>query len=196
MKHAGIVVGLALCTLPARGAQEVLAPSVQYALTPIDSLPTRQELETVFANQDPVLRLSQIAQDPTADFGVRLRAIRALPQFCPLTSCNNTMLHDTLVALIGSVAPGDRGGQTLLMLRAAVEALGVAKSGDPNDVSLLVPLLDNPSRDIRAATARAMRDLCDGAAIPPLRARYQNEPLEQVRLAISAALRDLGQCSP
>jgi HEAT repeat protein len=82
-----------------------------------------------------------------------------------------------------------------LLLRAAVEALGIARTGNPDDVPRLVPYLDHPSRDIRAATARALRDMCNTGAIVPLRTRYQNEQVDQVRLAISTALRDLGQCS-
>ncbi len=86
-----------------------------------------------------------------------------------------------------------------LLLRAAIEALGAAglgnQGGDPNDVAVLVPFLDNTSRDIRAATARALSDLCDTQAIVPLRTRYLGETVPQVRLAISAALRDLAQCS-
>jgi hypothetical protein len=167
-----------------------------HALSPIDSLPTKESLELVFANEDPLVELSEIAQDTTKDFGIRLRAIRALPHFCPTPSpCDGTLAHDTLVAMIGAISPTDLDGKTLLELRAAIEALGVAKSGDPNDVTLLVPLLDHASRDIRAATARALRDMCNTQAIVPLRTRYQSEQVAQVRLAISTALRDLGQCS-
>ena len=80
----------------------------------------------------------------------------------------------------------------LLRVRAAIEALGVA-TRIPSDVDLVVPFLDNSSRDIRAATAGALRDMCITQAIGPLRARYQHEQVAQVRLAISEALRDLGQ---
>ena len=63
-----------------------------------------------------------------------------------------------------------------------------------DDVGLLVGLLDHASRDIRAATARALRDLCNSNAVVPLRMRYTVEPTEQVKLAISDALRILEQC--
>lgn len=202
MKRVGAVIVVALCALPAHGDQKhfVLNQVQEHVLTPIDSLPTRESIETVFSTADPVVELAQIATAPTdgsmvPDFGVRLRAIRSLPQFCP-TPCDDTLAHDTLVAIIQSIPATDQTGQSILRLRAAIESLGVAKSGDPNDVSLLVPLLDHQSRDIRAATARALRDLCDPDAILPLRARLQIETIGQVSLAISAALRDLGQCSP
>jgi hypothetical protein len=104
-----------------------------------------------------------------------------------------------LVQILASISPADQAGTSILLLRATIESIGVAKSGDPNDVSRLTPFLDNLSRDIRAATAFALRDLCNSQAITPLRNRYNIElgstGVPQVRLAISAALRDLGQCS-
>ncbi len=196
MKYATIVVLVAMFAIPARGDQMQLTTNVMHALTPIDSIPTKEELITIFP-MNTVTQLSSIAQDAGVDFGVRLRAIRALPQFCA-ASCAGTPPHQTLVALLSSVPPTDQTGTTILLLRATIEALGIAKSGDPNDVTRLSPLLDNPSRDIRAATAFALRDLCNQSAVTPLRNRYNVEMgptgVPQVRLAISEALRDLGTC--
>ncbi|MBA3817864.1 MAG: HEAT repeat domain-containing protein [Deltaproteobacteria bacterium] len=196
MRRLGAIAVVALCALPAaHGDQPIaLTPNVIHALTPIDSIPTKDELQTVLP-VDTVSRLAQIALDGTVDFGVRLRAIRALPQFCPVGSCARTIPHDTVRALIEGSDPAEHSGQPVLLLRAAIEALGAARSGDPNDVAVLVPFLDNTSRDIRAASARALRDLCNSQAIVPLRTRYLGETVPQVRLAISAALRDLAQCS-
>ena len=197
MRYAGIPVVIALCALPARGDQQQLATDVMHALTPIDSIPTKEELTVIFPT-NTVTQLASIAQDAGVDFGVRLRAIRALPQFCA-TSCAGTTPHSTLVALLGSISPSDSSGSTILLLRATIEALGIARSGDPNDVNRLVPFLDSNSRDIRAAAAFALRDLCDSDAITPLRNRYNVEMgptgVPQVRLAISEALRDLGTCN-
>jgi len=80
------------------------------------------------------------------------------------------------------------------VLRATIEALGVLRV--PDDVTLLVPQLNHPSRDIRAATARALRDLGNTQAIVPLRARYDQDQVDQVKVAISDALRVLGQPIP
>lgn len=195
MKRVGIIGVIALCTLPAHGEQQTLAPSVMHALTPIDANPTKEELVRIFP-QDAVTQLAQIARDPAADFGVRLRAIRSLPHFCPATSCDNALPHDTVVALIEGISPTDHAGRTILLLRAAIETLGVTRSGDPNDVTLLLPFLRNTSRDIRAATARALRDLCDPRAMPELRSRQQLETVPQVHEALDEAVRDLAQCSP
>jgi len=203
MKRAWFGFVLALCALPAYGETPIDAPPTEVeilTLTPIDSLPTKDEIVSNFEVTDPVVRLKALAMTPTVDFGIQLRAIRALPQFCPSgggSACNGTAAHDAVLEVIQSVPPDDRSGRAILRLRAGIEALGAVKTGNPADVALLVDsFLDHSSRDIRAATARALRDMCQTAAIVPLRARYQQEQVAQVRLAISAALRDLGQCQP
>ena len=182
--------------LPARGESPQLTQKMLHGLTPIDSLPTKEELIAIFPS-NTVSQLAAIARDPNIDFGVRLRAIRALPQFCA-ASCAGTTPHVTLVDLLAST-PIEPSGWQVLLLRATIESLGVTRSRDPSDVSRLVPYLDHQSRDIRAATAFALRDLCDPDAVPYLRNRYNVEMgptgVPQVRLAISAALRDLGTCS-
>lgn len=200
MKHATIIVVLglvALCALPARGEEIQLTKNALHALTPIDSVPTKDEITRLFP-QNTASQLATLAADTNVDFGVRLRAIRALPQFC-LPTCAGSAPHQALVALLGSVPPSDQAGTSILLLRATIEAIGIAKSGDANDVSRLASFLDNPSRDIRAAAAFALRDLCLQTAVTPLRNRYNVEMgptgVPQVRLAISAALRDLGTCS-
>ena len=182
--------------LPARGEQVTITPSVLHGLTPIDTVPTKDEISRILP-QNTVSQLAALAQDSGVDFGVRLRAIRALPQFCP-TSCAGSTPHASLVNLLASL-PNDGAGKTILLQRAVIEAIGIARSGDANDVARIVPYLDSPSRDIRAAAAFALRDLCNPSAVTPLRNRYNVEMgpmgVSQVRLAISAALRDLGTCA-
>ncbi|MBS1122286.1 MAG: hypothetical protein H6Q90_4514 [Deltaproteobacteria bacterium] len=197
MNRFGVIFIVALVggmfVVPAQG--EVPQPSeleIQ-TLTPIDSLPTKEELVTNVTGPDQVGRLEELALNPTVDFGIQLRAIRAIPHFCG-TPCSGSA-RTALLNLLSRISPTDHSGQTILRLRAVIEALGIARSGDPADVDLLVPYLDNASRDIRAAAARGLRDMCQSTAIVPLRARYQHEQVDQVRLAISAALRDLDQCS-
>jgi len=80
------------------------------------------------------------------------------------------------------------------VLRAAIEALGPQRVG--NDLALLVGQLASPSRDIRAAVAHSLRDLCNTQAIGPLRQQQQAESSDQVKQAITEALRVLGQGSP
>lgn len=189
MKRGVLVLALAVCALPAHGHHVDLDETVLHTLTPIDSVPTKESLVTIL-QPNPLDRLRALAIDEGIDFGVRLRAIRAMPHFCP-TNC-----RAALIEVFQSIDPElDRAGPQLLLRRATIEAIGIARTGNPDDVPLLVPYLDHPSRDIRAATARAFRDMCNTQAIVPLRTRYQNEQVDQVRLAISTALRDLGQCS-
>jgi hypothetical protein len=100
--------------------------------------------------------------------------------------------HQSLTTLIAQTRVATAGAP-LLVLRAGIETLGTMRVA--GDVSTLVPLLDHPSRDIRASTAKALQDLCNTQASSPLRVRYAREASEQVKLAISEALRILGQCS-
>jgi hypothetical protein len=173
---------------------------MQHTLTPIDSLPTVEEIQRVFPQPNTVSQLANIATstDPNIDFGIRLRAIRALPLFCP-ASCADSTPHQTLLGLLHSATLSEQTGKNVLLLRAIIESLGAAKSGDPDDVGELIPYLEHPVRDVRAATAYALRDLCDQDAVTPLRNRYNIEMMTgvaQVRFAISEALRDLSTCTP
>jgi hypothetical protein len=194
---AAIAVLVGLTALSAHGESIQLTINVMHAMTPIDSVPTKQDIEDIFPG-NTATQLAAIAQDSNVDFGVRLRAIRALPQFC-LPSCAGTAPHNSLLALLASVPLGDQTGTSILLARATIEAIGITKSTDQDVITKLTPFLDSTSRDIRAATAFAMRDLCNQSAVTPLRNRYNLEMMPtgipQVRLAISAALRDLGTCS-
>lgn len=201
MRHAWLFPVVLLCALPARGDQIQITKDMLHAMTPIDSLPTKSEVERVFPQPNTASQLAQLATDPNPDldFGLRLRAIRALPLFCP-PSCAGSLPHQTLVSLLANINASEQTGKTVLLLRALIESLGAAKSGDPADVTRIVPYLDYASRDVRVATAFALRDLCDQAAVTPLRNRYNVEMgptgVAQVRRAISDALRDLGTCTP
>lgn len=202
MRNLGLVAILAVCALPARGDVQI-GTGVLNVLTSIDSLPSRSELETAFSRQDPpVLPLDGLeaiifddaAPLPPDQQGVQLRAIRSLPQFCT-ASCQNDQAHALLERVISDYNdPGKpRGPRETLRARAAIEALGVAKVVD--DRTILEPFLNNSSRDLRVAAAKALRDLCNTEAIPALRARLTTELVPQVKGAISAALRDLAACS-
>jgi hypothetical protein len=165
---------------------------VTHALTTIDTVPTKTQLDSVFPSGEALLGLSAIARDGAADQGMRLRAIHALAKYCTIPCSTSEVAHETLMQLIVDNRQ-QQSGYGLLLLRASIETIGSLRVA--SDVSVLVPLLDHPSRDIRAATARALRDLCNLQAITPLRVRYTSESTEQVKLAISEALRILGQCS-
>jgi hypothetical protein len=197
MRWRGPVFILALCTLDAAGSQQ---PTIEYALTPIDTSPTRDQIAGVTAPNNSIDQLHTLAMNSMVDFGVQIRAIRSLPLFCqPDTHCqNNPGVHPARAALLDVFAqmPADRSGRTLLRLRAAIEALGDARSNEDSDVDLIAPDLNDASRDIRATTAQAMRTMCNQKAAPLLRARYQSEMVDQVKLAISDALRELTQCQP
>ncbi len=194
---ASCVIAFALA-LPARGdATFQLTQPVINTLTPIDSLPSSQQINTAFNNSptEALANLQQIA-NPTSfvDRGVQIRAVRALIHYCATTPCGlSDPAHVALTNVAGRYRDA-RSGSDLLVLRAAIESLGLLQV--PGDWSLLTDQLQHPSRDIRAAAARALRDLGNTRAIVPLRARYNIEGTEQVKIAISDALRVLGQPVP
>ncbi len=182
----------ALAALPAHG-EGALSPQILYTLTSIDTAPTKQDLESVLASPDNELSLlRQYSLGTGFDFGMRLRAIRAIPHFCPgqMAECRNAIL-----AVLDDSA--GTPGQQILRKRAAIEALGAARTGDDEDVPLLVGYLADGSRDLRVAAVRALRDLCNPAAIGPLRQRrLVPAEVDQVKLAIDEALAVLAQCGP
>jgi hypothetical protein len=152
----------------------------------------------VFNNSstDALASLRQLANPPPTEFvdrGVQLRAVRALIHYCATTPCGDLdPAHVTLRDIADNPVYRDaRVGSDLLVLRAALEALGTLRV--PGDMDRIAAQLQHPSRDIRAAAARALRDLGNTQAITPLRARYNIEQVEQVKTAISDALRVLGQ---
>ncbi len=197
MIGACCVIAFALA-LPARGdATYHLTQPVINTLTPIDSLPSSQQINSAFNNSpaEALANLQQIA-NPTSfvDRGVQIRAVRALIHYCASTTCSESEpAHQTLVQIATRYGAA-RSGSELLVLRAAIESLGILRV--TTDVDLLASQLQHPSRDIRTAAARALRDLRNTQAIVPLRARYNVEDTDQVKIAISDALRVLGQPVP
>jgi hypothetical protein len=205
MRRLLSIAGLLAIASIANGTTQLETPVVN-ALTPIDSVPTESMLTQLWGDRTNALsKLTMIAGDATIQIeytGVRLRAIHALAKYCPLPgqpgspSCSASdagwPAHEALVAIATNQPLQIHAGRDLLFLRAAIESLGTLHVA--SDVSTLAPLLEHSSRDIRAATARALRDLCNAQAGDALRARQGHETSDQVRLAISDALRVLANC--
>lgn len=191
MRGRGLLLAMpiAFVVQPARGDHQ-FDDETLHVLAMIDRQPTVQELVRAFG-PDPTLPLIHVATDPSRNFGMRLRAINALPQFCP-APCAGTLIHSALRGLLAGPAAD---GRDILLMRAALEALGESRSGDSSDVSVIVPYLSHSSRDLRAAAAYALRVMCNTQALSPLRARYEIETVDQVRVAISAAFRELAVCA-
>jgi HEAT repeat protein len=177
-----------------------LPQQAKNTLTTFDSVPTKDQIDDAFGGNSQtalqnLVAIATDASDPSGDaISIRLRAIHALAKYCTSSPCaGSDAAHQAVTAVVNETGSSTSGAPVLL-LRAAIETLGAMRVA--TDVTSLIPLLDHPSRDIRAATARALRDLCNPQAITSLRARYTVEMTDQVKLAISEALRILGQCSP
>jgi hypothetical protein len=200
-----LVLAAVLCALPASGDQTVLPPAVVVALTPLDALPSKSDVDNAFTPGPALDNLIAIARDTTADLGVALHAIRMLPLYCsdPASCGTGTPVHDTLFAIVSdytaALARSPLSPQDALRMRAAIEALGATHSALTGDADLLSSsaLLDHASRDVRVTVVRALRSLASCDAVNPLKRRNVNEPSPQVKLAIVGALQSLAlQCPP
>ena len=189
-----LLAAVLLCALPSAGALPELPTEVVDALTQIDTAPSTDTLNGMFPTPQAALdNLRQIALS-ASEPGVQLRAIRALPAYCP-SPCVDSPVRDTLLSLINNYFRTTHTPRDIMRLRAAVEALGATHSRLASDVTLLRPLLDDMSRDVRATAVRALRNICHQDAITPLSMHYQSEKTEQVKHEIYDALRDLLQCT-
>ncbi|HEY5923607.1 MAG TPA: HEAT repeat domain-containing protein [Kofleriaceae bacterium] len=200
MKHVLLALACSAAVAAATGSATNLSQNQQNTLTTIDSVPTKDQIDDAFDTPaDAKQNLVAIATDPDPApdaISIRLRAIHALAKYCgtpPSTPCTASDLAHQAVTSVITATRTANAGSDVLILRAAIETLGTMKVSA--DVTILNPLLNHPSRDIRAATARALRDLCNTQAISPLTERYSGELTDQVKLAISEALRILDQCS-
>ncbi len=162
----------------------------QEALTTIDTVPSKTLYDSL-PNPLTQTELEGVAGDGSASPAFRLRAIHALSTYCAASPCgSDDPAHVTLANLL--VANGSAAsGADLLILRGAVEAIGPMRVA--TDAGVLVTMLNHPSRDIRSTAALALGALCNSnsTTIAALHERYSNESTDQVKLAISAALRML-----
>jgi hypothetical protein len=217
MRARPIVLAALLCAVPATGSGIDVTQAQIDALTVIDAPPSRDVIDLTFSSNpgltpglDAVLRL---AIDNAQDFGLQIRAIRALPLYCPATptDCARLPVHDALATIVGGfrdqLASGPLAPLDLLRLRAAMEALGATQSGLQSDVELLTKpppvLLQHPSRDVQVTAVHALRNLCspdlcshatclqDTNAVRALRTGADTE----LDAAINRALSDLAPCA-
>ncbi len=171
-----------------RAFEVTASPQIVDALTGIDFVAEKPTLDSLLG-ATPVDSLSAIAGALTdVNPGVRIRAVRAIALY-PSDDARTALTAQIQAHTAAS------SGVEILELRAAIEALGVI--GQPSDVDIIAPLLDKEdARDIRAAAARALRDIGAATAIAPLHARLAKETVPQVQFAISDALRVLSGTPP
>lgn len=187
------VIAVVLAALAASaGNMDLLSQDQQEALTTIDNVPSKSLYDSLqLTSPLDQTKLEQVASDGSASPAFRLRAIHALSTYCVASPCgSDDPAHVTLANLL--VANGSAAsGADLLILRGAVEAIGPMRVA--TDAGVLVTMLNHPSRDIRSTAALALGALCNSnsTTIAALHERYSNESTDQVKLAISAALRML-----
>jgi HEAT repeat protein len=155
---------------------------VQELLTGVDFVPERSSLDEAAGGlaEDELVALAEDASG-TTDTGIRLRAIRALAEY------PGTETSQTLAAILSDHQ--DATGIDTLYVRAAAASLAAVEGA--SSVPAIGPLLNHPSQDVRVTAARALAATKSAAAVPLLRDRLGEEPEIQVRLALSAAIRDL-----
>ncbi|HEY4238434.1 MAG TPA: HEAT repeat domain-containing protein [Kofleriaceae bacterium] len=216
MRRAWPLVLVCAAALPARSDRSVLStgattrPGTTYALsmidiealTPVDATPDLTAIDSLFRDGGgAMLNLIAAATDPQGDVGVAIRAIRTLPAYCanqldPSVSeacATNSEPHDTLAGVVTTYRD-DHSMAGLMKLRSAIEAIGLTRSSDPNDVALLEPLTQHDSRDIRAAAATALGNVCNTSAQSWLQQRVSQEQSLQVQASLAIAIRKLQAC--
>jgi HEAT repeat protein len=165
---------------PGRATTDPTPPS-EDLLTAIDFAPQRADLDASMPL--PLDGLIQYIHDPTTDPGLKLRAIRALSQY------PSDQARSELALLIQQLG-ASRQGTAVLHLRATIEAL--ADIGGTDAVPVITPFLNaEESLDLRATAARALGTIGSPSAAQALRARQQVEQSDEVRVAITEALRKI-----
>jgi HEAT repeat protein len=180
-RHALAIAALCLGSALAIAAEPPAGdPDVVEELSGIDYVPNRSALDDLFdgAAASDLIELAEEEPDP----GVRMRALRALALYPGA---------ETAAALRDAIAEhgDDDTGTPTLMTRLA--ALSLARVDGAAAVPDLADLMNHPSRDVRATVAEALAVTNSADAVPILRDRLAVEPVEQVRLAIADALREL-----
>jgi HEAT repeat protein len=171
--------GIALAVQPTDEVVELLSGTA--------SAPAKTRIDLIMG-ATAVEDLIAIAEDTSVDStpGRRIRAFAALRHFSQDPKSETVRL--ALKAAVDQ-RRNQEVGVELLYLRAAM--LSLAEVGMESSVPDLLPFLDHPSRDIRAACAQALGITGADAAIVPLRDRALIEDQAQVQLAIDDALFEL-----
>lgn len=168
--------GIAIAVQPTNEVRELLSSTT--------SAPSKSRIDLVMGSA-AATELIELAEDTSIDSepGRRIRAFAALRHFAAEPEAETVRL-----ALKSAVnqRSAETTGTELLYLRAAM--LSLAEVGMELSVPDLLPLLDHPSRDIRAACAQALGITRSDLAIVPLRDRALIEEVTQVVLAIDDAL--------
>lgn len=183
-----------------------LSPDATHALLSIDGVPNPTQLEPLIPGQTLTSllgiasSLEPINNSPKDDqairdwIPIRLRAIRAASMFELADGDPQISLRRTTLKALLNANRSQASGSGVLLAQAALESLGkVGGAEDPDLVMAVSDSLTHPSRDIRIAAARALRQMGAATALEALRRRQSSEEFLGVRLAISEAIQALNQ---
>jgi HEAT repeat protein len=188
-------------------APPALSPDATEALLSIEGVPNPTHLETLIPGQT-LPNLLAIAAYPGPDTGdvakneaqarnlvpIRLRAIRAASMFDLVGSDPLIQTRRATFQALLTANSSRASGHGVLLARAALESLGkVGGAQDPTLVTAITASLGHPSRDVRIAAARALREMGAATAVDALRRQQAREFSPGVRLVIEAAIQALNQ---
>jgi HEAT repeats len=165
-----------------------LSAEATYALTSLDGVPTPAQLEVLIPNALDTLR--KHAESTSGATQIRLRAIRAISLWPPSAE-NQITLKQVLAA--NSSSPT---GPSVLLTQAAIESLGrQAGAEDTELLGAVTASLTHPSRDVRFAAARSLRQIGsrDVLVLGSLYACLDTESVPAVKLAITEAIQALSE---
>jgi hypothetical protein len=193
-------VALLAIALPARGdgsASPQLTPVIN-VLSSIDTPASLPALTPSFPSEaDAQANLGAIARDTSKDTGLRIRATRAMAGYCTDLPCATTtsQVHVDLRGIIdGYLANPTPAPADLMLMRAAVESLGAASAVLPDDLTPLLTLLANPSRDVRATVVHTLATTCSQPVLDAVIALKKTEPTGQVRGELNLAEQAITAC--
>ncbi len=161
-------------------------------LSGVDFVPQKGDLDIILGASAPEDLIS-IAENPSEDPGVRIRAYRALAHYPGVAT------KEALASAIREHSDGEDSdgtpvalasiGVDTILLRAAMTSLATIAGADA--VDRIQEMLNHDSRDVRAAAARALAVTGSADALPYLYERRDIEQVMQVRFAIEEAIRIL-----
>lgn len=164
--------------LPAHAEVRARRSPVEQALSAIEGVPRKADLERLGLGVDKVLQ--DIVAHPSKRVLARVRALTVLRYYPSKTT--QTLLRQEIAATQKA-----KRGLPLIFLGQALRSYAVAVG--PKAVAVVQPQLAHPSIDVRVAAAEALRLSRAPSASAILAARAKHDPSATVRAELQRQLR-------